>query len=163
MKVSYERLVEVLDYNPDTGAFMRKISTGPKAIVGEQAGSIDNQGYVRIGVDGVVYPAHRLAWLYSFKEWPIHNIDHINQLRHDNRIVNLRDVPQSENMKNTAKNINNKSGVLGVHCRKNGKWRASIRGGGRLVYLGTHADFNAAVITRKVAEFAYNYHENHGK
>ena len=82
-----ERLREVLDYDPDTGVFTRKVRTASSVKVGDVAGSLNGKGYIRIRVDGRLYFAHRLAWLYVHGEWPVDQVDHINGIKNDNRIV----------------------------------------------------------------------------
>ena len=51
-------------------------------------------------------------------------VDHINRIRNDNRIENLRWVTPSENMQNTGKQINNKSGHKSISYQKPvDRWR----------------------------------------
>ena len=83
--------MEVLDYNPDTGIFIRKLRTSARVKVGDVVGCLDSNGYLRISVDGKNYWAQRLAWIY------VHGdnigdakIEHVNKNRTDNRICNLR-------------------------------------------------------------------------
>jgi hypothetical protein len=98
MTLTREQLKEALDYNPDTGLFTWKKL--PKAAhrkkVGEIAGSHDEKGYIRIGINGTVYKSHRLAWLYVYGQWPSKIIDHVNGVNDDNRISNLRDSSELE-------------------------------------------------------------------
>lgn len=61
--ITQERLKEVLNYDPDSGAFTWKIDRGPSR-VGLLAGGIGHKGCVRICIDLKLYFAHRLAWLY---------------------------------------------------------------------------------------------------
>lgn len=84
-----------LRYNPETGSFTR-ITVGTKPISLKP----NSNGYLRIRVNGVLYKAHRLAWLHFHGEWPTQNIDHLNGDRTDNRISNLRDVSHRENQNN---------------------------------------------------------------
>ena len=91
------RLKELLDYLPDTGEFVWKISH-PRAGKGRIAGAKDYHGYVVIRLDTVLYKAHRLAWLYVKGEWPEKGLDHINQNKSDNRIENLEWVTRKENV-----------------------------------------------------------------
>ena len=109
-----------LSYDPDTGVFTRLKSVGNQPI-GSVAGNKTSHGYVRISVEGRLWRAHRLAWLFFYEVWPTDQIDHINGVRTDNRIVNLREVNNRENQSNTDKT---RSGIpAGVHWDKSrGKW-----------------------------------------
>ena len=90
-----------------------------------------------ISIDNRIYPAHRLAWLYTFGVWPSHHIDHIDGNKWNNRLANLRDVTRAVNMQN-QKNAqsNNQSGLAGAMKNGNG-WMARIRTNGNTKYLGT--------------------------
>ena len=68
------------------------------------AGTPDYKGYISIGLNKKQYRAHRLAWFYCYGVWPKESIDHINGIKNDNRIANLRDVRDTENKRN-AKQI----------------------------------------------------------
>lgn len=128
MSEFYEVVRSSLHYCPDSGEFTR---------AGLAAGGQDGLGYVRIRVDGNKYKAHRLAWLYVFGEWPVGMIDHINGIRSDNRLCNLRDVGRAANIQNQRRpRSDNTSGYLGVSLHRSGKWKASIQANGKYVYLG---------------------------
>lgn len=94
-----QRLRELLNYDPETGLFTRKFKT-TKAAAGAIAGGFTGDKYWIIGVDGRRCLAHRLAWLYVYGCAPTYGLDHINGNRADNRISNLRDVPQLVNSQN---------------------------------------------------------------
>ena len=98
--ILWEELIKIVDYCPDTGIFIWKETRGNNATAGDIAGSSSRDGYIRIYLGGRPYLAHRLAWLHSFKEWPDNIVDHINGIRSDNRLDNLRDVTIAENNKN---------------------------------------------------------------
>ena len=154
-------LKKQLHYNSSDGVFTRlRTFSGVKA--GDVAGSISN-GYAMINVLSKLYPAHRLAWLYVYGEWPKNQIDHINHIRDDNRIINLRDVTHQENHKNKKQQCNNASGVTGVYWNKVcEKWQSSVSVEGKLLHLGYFTDKFEAICARKSAETKYGYHNNHG-
>lgn len=137
--LTQERLKELLHYDPATGVFTWRVAPNGRVKAGAVAGNIDPQeGYVRIGIGGRLYRAHRLAWLYVHGAWPSQEIDHRFGVRHDNRISELREATKSENLQNQRRaRADSKSGVLGVHWdKKNRKWRAQIRLGGCTSHLG---------------------------
>lgn len=113
----------LLAYDPATGA-LTWLSNGRSATRGHP------KGYLCVTVAGKTYLAHRVAWLMVNGDWPKHQIDHLNGIRNDNRIANLRDVEGRVNYQNQrAARSNNKScGLLGVTWDKSrNAWKASIR------------------------------------
>ena len=129
------RLREFVSYDPDTGVFTWAQSKG-RAKRGTSAGWRKSNGYVGIHIDGKNYLAHRLAWLYVHGVWPPDMLDHINGVRDDNRITNLRCVSAGDNLNNQrAPHANSKSGYLGVSPWRN-KWRAVIQVNRKQVHLG---------------------------
>jgi hypothetical protein len=152
--LSHDYLIRVLNYNPDTGIFTR-IANSPKKN-GKQAGHLDYYGYVRIRVNYLRYMAHRLAWFYIYKEWPKNKIDHINRIRNDNRICNLRDVSDLENSTNTNISKKNKSGYKGVLWRsKKSRWEAYICVNKKNNYIGMYKNKEDAIKARKEAEIKF--------
>lgn len=132
-----ERLRELLDYDPETGVFTWRVNASSRAQVGSVAGSPKAKGYRGIRVEGRSYYEHRLAWLHIHGEWPASHMDHINGVRDDNRLVNLREATATENQQNRIADKRNTSGVLGVSwCSRDGKWLAQIRLDGKRKYLG---------------------------
>lgn len=135
--LSFAKARDLLDYCHETGVIQWRASIGT-ARAGNVAGCIGRDGYREIKISGITYRAHRLAWLHFYGEWPKQCIDHINGIRTDNRIVNLRDVPKSTNSQNLRKvRPNNKStGLLGAYPQ-NRRWIAKIRVAGRQIHIGT--------------------------
>jgi hypothetical protein len=136
-KLTPKRLRDVLDYDPETGEFRWKARNSNRIKIGAVAGApFGNRGYRVIGVDGVRYYAHRLAWFYVYGIWPSKDTDHINGNRDDNRISNLRVVDRTTNMENFRKAVRNTvSGFLGVKVDKK-RFAATIHVAGKKKYLG---------------------------
>lgn len=134
-QVSIDRLRELLDYNPDTGVFTWKVDRG-NARAGATAGWLEENGYRRTIVFGKKVKMHRLAWAIAHGEWPEFDIDHVNGIRDDNRISNLRLATRAQNGQNLKRALSNSShGFLGV--KKNGnRWNASINIDRQYIYLG---------------------------
>lgn len=161
MKISRELIDELLEYNPITGSLTWKKYQG-KAKRGKIAGSIDQRGYVRIGINKKKYMAHRLIWILLFNEIPQGmEIDHINHSFADNRLCNLRAVTPSENQHNRSHSKNNTSGKLGVR-KVNNRYRVSITHKGKQIHLGCFNSFEEASYVRTKAEVKYEFHDNHG-
>lgn len=151
-ELTQKRLKECLLYIAETGMFFWLSSRG-SARSGTVAGATDAYGYVNIRIDGRLYKAHRLAWLYEYGVWPDSVIDHINNNPNDNRLANLRDVSQSVNMHNAKVRIGSRSGVAGVRWRADrGCWIATIRVGYVQHYLGSFASVDDAIAARKTSE-----------
>lgn len=125
-----------LRYQPDTGDFFW-LRPGRRRHVGEKAGTYCD-GYVQIQVLGYRTRAHRIAWALTHGTWPCGEVDHINGIRDDNRIQNLRDVPRAINQQNRIRaQSNNKLGILGVHASvSRGGYVAMIKVSGRTKNLG---------------------------
>jgi hypothetical protein len=133
-KVTAERLRSLFHYCDDTGVFTRIASIPRGGQAGSVAGGKTGAGYVALYIDGRRYWAHRLVWLYMHGRWP-KEIDHINGVRDDNRIANLREVSRRKNGQNR---VEHRSGRL-VGCyylRARKKWVAQIRVSGINKYLG---------------------------
>lgn len=156
-----EYLRQVLNYDPLTGRFEWKVARqGVRA--GMKAGSVNSEGYLLIKIDGKSYKAHSLVfmWMYGFKP---NEVDHINHVRTDNRVENLREVIGSENRKNRSLPSTNTSGCAGVHFRKDtNKWTAYINSDSNQCKLGCFDNLFEAACVRKSAERRLGYHENHG-
>lgn len=127
--LSQKRCKELFEYNADTGNLIWKISRGNKE-KGTIAGCINSEGYLCVGIDGEVYHAHRIVWIYVYSVPPEKpTIDHINRVKTDNRISNLRAATRYENVVNRGLQKNNKSGCSGVRwIEQDKRWRVTIRG-----------------------------------
>tara|TARA_R110000737_G_scaffold98933_1_gene133004 strand:+ start:140 stop:619 length:480 start_codon:yes stop_codon:yes gene_type:complete len=158
--ITQDELKELLSYCPDTGIFTW-VSGKRK---GRVAGCSNGIGYIRIVINGERYGAHRLAWLYSYGSFPVDMIDHINGVKDDNRIVNIRNATCSQNQINRAIQSSNTSGIKGVSWNKGAKkWKVQIRIYGKKVYLGYFSDKDeAGEAYRKAADKHHGEFANYG-
>jgi hypothetical protein len=156
--VTAERLRELLHYDPGTGVFVRVARVSGKRL-GVVAGSMTSKGYRQVGIDGGVYLAHRLAWLYMTGEWPAEEIDHRDGDPANNRFDNLRAATHAENQQNRAPPKNSTSGLIGATWQQRSRrWLAQIDAGGRQVYLGlfdTPEEAHAAYLAAKARLHAF--------
>lgn len=152
-ELTQARLMELLRYDPETGVFTWIAAPGGrKDLIGRVAGVVNAVGYVVIRCDDKLRLAHRLAWFYVHGEWPSGVIDHINRIRSDNRIANLRDANQHLNQANQSLSRNNKSGVKGVSWDgKRRKWVAQITVNRQNRFLGYFADRDDAASAYAIA------------
>lgn len=149
MELTQERLKELLLYDPETGIFTWERRRGrPSRTLG--AGVKEKTyGHILICVDGRMFRAHRLAWLYVHGSFPARHIDHINGVRDDNRISNLREATESQNQCNRAGT--SKTGYKGVYLHKSGRWYAMIQCGKKRQCLGYFETPEAAAEAYKAA------------
>ena len=155
-EITAEYLRSILNYDPETGIFTRKVRTANNVKAGDIAGSLAGDGYLLIGVLSRLHRAHRLAWLYVYGTWPEDQIDHINRIRTDNRISNLREVSHKQNGQNRSKPSNNTSGHTGVYWHKQkSKWVAQIKHSYKMIHLGYFSILEEALSARKAAEKLY--------
>ena len=131
---------------------------------GSVAGFIDVAGYRWAKVNKIRYAVSHLVWLYVHGDWPDGEIDHVNGVRDDNRIGNLRDVSRLIQVKNAKKRKDNSSGVNGVSWNKAcSKWWAYIDVDKKRIDLGYYADKAKAAAKRRMAEVIYGgFTERHG-
>lgn len=142
--LTQDKLRELLEYCPYTGVFTWKVDSKSAAGLKPVAG-YPSQGYIRIHTYGGNYWAHRLVWLYVFGYFPDSDIEHINGVRDDNRLKNLRLATRSRNMQNTSKHRDNSSGYKGVDWnKKKGKWRGRVSCLGR-TYQCMADDINVCI------------------
>lgn len=151
--MTIDRLREILKYNPDTGilTWINAVANGsiPK---GTEAGYVNNEGYRQLWIGSYMRLSHRVAWAIFYGEWPKGEIDHVNGIKDDNRIQNLRVVSHRKNQQNR---IEHRSGNL-VGARKNSRsrknpWQSQIRINGKRIHLGcfpTELDAHKAYIEK---------------
>ena len=170
-----DMLRQLIDYDPETGLLTWKTRTAdvmkPSYVgrwndrwAGKRIATKDRHGYIFFRLDGFRISAHRAAWAISFDKWPDQDVDHINGVRDDNRLSNLRAVSRHENTKNSSIRSDNKSGVTGVSwCRARSMWTVRIKADGKYKFLGYFDSKEDAIAIRLIAQQKYGFHPNHGK
>lgn len=129
--------LDYFSYSKDTGKiYWNKVKQGRgknKVKIGDEAGSVNNKGYINVIFFGKSIKAHRLAWFLHYGFWPKNQIDHLNNDRTDNRILNLKEVTTQMNCQN--KKIH-KNKLIGTTFSR-GKWVSQIRINGKKTRLGS--------------------------
>lgn len=162
--ITQSQLKDHLHYDPDTGFFTwisgnkRNVSSG--YVCGSKS---KNNDYIVIGIMGERHVAHRLAWLYMYGQFPDTFIDHINGIRNDNRISNLRICSRTQN--NTNKKIykNNKIGIKNVFILKNGIYRVQVKVNGKAINRNAKTLEQAIIIADQVRAMAHKDFASDGK
>lgn len=138
--LSAERLHEFVEYNQSSGVFTWRKRPHARSTCrpGDVASGGATGGYMRLSIGRDRYLQHRLAWLYVYGAFPAGELDHINGIKSDNRICNLREVSRVVNCQNVRSAYKSSaSGFLGASYNKGmKKWRACIRSGGKKILLG---------------------------
>ena len=164
-RITHDALHEVLACDSVVGKLYwkpRGKSRFDNKYAGKEAGYLNVNGYTVVRVHDELLYRHRLIWIMHHGEFP-EEIDHINGVRSDDRLCNLRDVNRLENCKNASIPRNNTSGRIGVHLNRHKNWVAEIGGQRFRAHLGTFKTFEEACSAREAGEIKYGYHENHGR
>lgn len=140
-KIDFTELYEKLSYDSETGVFTWKKNVS-NVTIGSVAGTKNSNNHIQIRINSKRIFAHKLAWAFVYGEFPNGIIDHINGIRNDNRICNLRIVTTSENAHNQRKpHSRTKSGYLGVSwVSSKRKWQAGLAINGKYKFLGLFDD-----------------------
>ena len=154
-------LKQLFRYDDETGNLIWQITKSATAFVGSMAGSINAKGHINLQIDKKMYAAHQVVFMLHHGFIPC-EIDHINGVKTDNRIENLRVCTSSQNKGNIGLLKSNCSGYRGVSLNKrSGMYHAQIKINGKQTYLGRFATpKDAAIVYNKAAkehfgEFAY--------
>ena len=171
-----DELKKLLRYEPETGKiFFKKRSVEDfeteraykifkTRFEGKQTFNTKHSyGYLVGTIKSKSLRAHIVAFALHYGKWPTKDIDHINGIKTDNRIQNLRESTAQENAKNKFISPRNTSGINGVSWHKNRKkWIAQIKIDGKMKYLGGFDDIMEAAKVRKQADKENGFTERHG-
>lgn len=127
-EISQEQVKSLFNYR---GGFLYwKYRVNSKVPAGTKAGSPHSNGYICIRIKGQLHYAHRLIFLY-FKGFLPKYVDHINNIRDDNKIENLRECEHSQNHANRKK-----AGGISYRKKEN-KYTARIGVKSRQIWIGS--------------------------
>jgi hypothetical protein len=128
--ITIDKAMEYLVYYPDTGDLFVKSTKGCR-LVGSRA---KKRRYLFVKINGKTYTAHKLIWLLmTGKNIPIGlEIDHVNNVKDDNRWANLRLATRQQNIANVG---SRRDGLKGAY-RNHYRWAAKIGVNGRFIHLG---------------------------
>lgn len=158
--ITQERLKQLLHYNHETGVFTR-IESNRTDRLGKQPGSRNTKGHIQIRLDGTLYVAHRLAWLYMNGGFPVNQLDHIDGDKTNNKITNLREATNKQNQENVPLQVNNTSGYRGVSFDKRlKKFRAYVCHNRQKITLGLFDTAElAASAAKKARDQLFTHHK----
>lgn len=143
-KLSLDRINELFSYDTTNGKLIRKKTLCSNAIKGDVVGTDNGDGYLLVSIDYTRYKIHRIVFYIHHGYMP-EKIDHINGDKADNRIENLRECTNSENLCNTGMYCTNTSGYKGVTFHKGTKkWAAQIQHESRRKHIGLFDDPKSA-------------------
>lgn len=176
-EIDVELLRKLLRYDPETGELFwlpRPVEMFPckcahhrwnKRFAGKRAfGAKMVNGHLKGSFLGHQILAHRTIWAIVHGEWPKGQIDHIDGNPANNRLENLRDVPEYLNHRNVARKLGAKAPYNGVeYSPRHKKWRARIHYDGLTRHIGLFPTLEEAIAARKAAEAANGFHPNHGR
>ena len=137
--LTQHRLRELFDYFD--GALLNKTIRRSQVKVGSPAGHQTKRGYINVRVDGRMYKAHRLIFLFHHGYMP-ELVDHIDCDRTNNHIDNLRACSKSQNGMNRAGSYG-KAASRNVYKRGN-KFQVHMKREGKPHYVGTFNNLNEA-------------------
>ena len=153
IEISIDYLRECFDYSPLTGVLRWRIDRPAGHFPSEayrkrwtsRYGGIAIKrvinGYLSVVIkkDGVKrsFQSHRVIFAMVYGRWPYPTIDHVNGIRDDNRLVNLREATVWEQRQNS---LPSRSTAIARGVRPNGPgFMARIQVDGKLQYLGQFA------------------------
>jgi hypothetical protein len=167
MKMDVDLLARLVSYHPECGTLTwnrrdawvvdagLQTEQGRKRFNTRFAGqpcfvSVDKDGYFFGSILGQFYRAHSVAYALHNGRWAQHTVDHINRDRTDNRAENLRDATRAQQQQNRRRQINNKSGVPGVHFNsRRKKWVVRSERNGVRANIGYFASKNDAIAAKR--------------
>ena len=165
LELRYEEAARLFTYDRETGVLYWKERTSNTIRRKYVAGVKNKNGYRHVRIKGKIYQEHRIIMLLCYGHIPDNaEIDHVDHVRDDNRLVNLRFVTASGNRRNQSVRSDNTTGVTGVSFIKSlNKFVAQIGVNNQVHNLGRYNTLEEAAAARAEANLKFNFHNNHGK
>jgi hypothetical protein len=136
-KLTHDVLLSVLDFDPETGIFVWKVTRSNRVKPGSRAGVFHRASGGRyISISNEKFMAHRLAFFYINGRWPNTDVRPLDGDYDNCAIANLREVSRVELAHEREKVATNTSGFAGVSRAKHGKWQAKITWNYEQINLG---------------------------
>lgn len=134
---------KIFRWDDDANRMIRIVRTANATKIGETAGTKYPNGRILVRVRSRPYLRSRVVFAMAHGHWPENTIDHIDLNPSNDRISNLRDATQSEQMQNRRlrKSI---TGFYGVRVATNGKFYARVAVNGKTHNFGTFTDAEMA-------------------
>lgn len=154
-----DELRRLFHYDPETGVFTRQVTTSGRGRAGTRADILKPDGYRYIHYKANWILAHRLAWFYVHGILPVKFLDHVNIIRDDNRLFNLREVDHSGNAQNVkgAQKNNLSCGLRGVsYYRPYQRWMARLYVAKKFIWCGYHDTAQEAYSAYCAAKLKYH-------
>lgn len=138
----------------EDGVLIRRKRVSNNTKVGDKAGTLSKDGYIRVFVRGKSYLAHQLVFImthgYKAKE-----VDHINGVKTDNRPENLREVTRSQNRMNTLGRGKAKVKNVTQHTCGN-RFEVTLYVNGKKKYIGLFEDLELAELVAAEARIKFH-------
>jgi hypothetical protein len=148
--ITQERIKEMFTYHEDGTLSYNK--NGKKVVYTLKSDS----GYAFVSIDRKPRRLHRIIFLYHHGYFP-ECVDHINGIRHDNRIENLRAASKEQNCLNRARSKNNSSGFKNVSWSKPmNKWMVQMTVNKKYQNIGYYEDVEFADLVAQEARNLYH-------
>lgn len=126
------------------------------------SGCVSPRGYIQVRMGKDKFMAHRILWAMHYGSWPKNGIDHINGIKTDNRIENMRETTQFCNSKNAAKYPRRENWIATGVKRYKDKFSATAQVNLKKVHLGIFNCHTSAHLARLLFDVKNGFTNRHG-